>query len=81
MRANLTLLLTHRLAGAAAITNTLGGGLNCDVYPGAHCNQLNAAEAFAWINWILATFAFAVILFVGARSARSGNGFGTALIA
>lgn len=74
-------LSLNRLAGAAAITNTLGGGLNCDDYPGAHCNQLNAAEAFAWINWILATFAFAVILFVGARSARSGNGFGTALIA
>ncbi|KAJ7439941.1 hypothetical protein FB451DRAFT_1415416 [Mycena latifolia] len=36
-------------AAAAAITQMLGGGLNCktqDVF--AYCNQLNALEGFAW---------------------------------
>ncbi|KAL8290302.1 hypothetical protein RQP46_003241 [Phenoliferia psychrophenolica] len=69
------------LAGAAAITNALGGGLDCGSMKGfAHCNQLNAAEAFAWINWILATFAFSVVIVVGARSARRGDGFGGAVV-
>lgn len=73
--------LFRRLAGAAAITNALGGGLNCGSMRGfAHCNQLNAAEAFAWINWILATFAFVVVVVVGARSARRGDGFGGAVV-
>ncbi|BGO90581.1 hypothetical protein NBRC10512_005301 [Rhodotorula toruloides] len=64
------------LAGAAAITDTLGGGLDCGNFHLAHCHQLNAVEAFGWINWILITFLLAFVLFAGARSARSGNGFG-----
>lgn len=72
---------SSRVAGAAAITNSLGGGLHCSNYPGlAHCNQLNSAEAFAWINFIIVTFALFVIVFVGSKSARNGNGFGGALI-
>lgn len=58
------------IAGAAAITDTLGGGLNCsfvftvilcgDSSPDVptlihrtgitYCEQLNALEAFAWIE-------------------------------
>ncbi|KAM0746580.1 hypothetical protein T439DRAFT_306502 [Meredithblackwellia eburnea MCA 4105] len=65
------------LAGAAALTDTLGGGLDCGAMKGfAHCNQLNAAEAFAWINWIIMTFVLTIIVIVGAKSARRGDGFG-----
>jgi len=43
-------------AAAAAVTEMLGGGLNCgaqDIY--AYCGQLNALEAFAWIIWYVPT--------------------------
>ena len=43
--------------------------------------QLNAAMAFGWICFILSTFAFIAFIAVGARSARSGNGFGAGLVA
>jgi hypothetical protein len=40
------------MSGTAALTQALGGGLNCDGphrgYP--HCNQLNTLEAFGWIT-------------------------------
>lgn len=89
------------LAGAAAITSALGGGLNCNALPEGfgHCYQLcvlllsashtatmltlrcsNSAEGFAWLNWIIATLFLAYLLFVGWRSARSGNGFGAPLV-
>lgn len=71
----------YRLAGAAAMTDVLNGGLDCDNYEGGHCDTLNASLAFAWLSWIVTTFAFGVILFIGARSARSGNGFGGGLLA
>ncbi|KAK4702577.1 hypothetical protein P7C70_g3645, partial [Phenoliferia sp. Uapishka_3] len=71
-----------RLAGAAAITATLGGGLTCGDMPNfAHCHQLDSAEAFAWICWIISTVAFVMIVMVGARSARRGDGFGGAVVA
>lgn len=39
-------------AAAAAVTEMLGGGLNCnDVTGFNYCGQLNAMEAFAWILW------------------------------
>ncbi|GAA5891667.1 hypothetical protein JCM5296_005504 [Sporobolomyces johnsonii] len=68
------------LAGAAALTNSLGGGLDCGEFKGAHCNQLNNAEAWAWISWITTTFLLAVVLMLGGRSARGGNGFGGAMV-
>ena len=40
------------LAAAAAITQTLGGSLNCatnTVF--VYCGQLNALEGFAWLIW------------------------------
>ncbi|KAM0788944.1 hypothetical protein ACM66B_003019 [Microbotryomycetes sp. NB124-2] len=77
----LTLTWIFWLAGAAAITQALGGGLDCGDVSIGSCNQLNSALAFGWINWILITFAFAIILLVGARSARRGDGFGSGLTA
>lgn len=39
-------------AAAAAITEMLGGGLNCKLQDTfVYCNQLNALEAFAWVEW------------------------------
>jgi len=68
------------LAGAAAITDSLDGGLDCGTFNFSHCNQLNASEAFAWLSFVTVTFAFVFVVFLGVRSARTGNGFGGPLI-
>jgi len=62
-------------AGAAAITSTLGGGLNCvtqDTF--VYCGQLNALEGFAWVVWILVTFAIIVVIIRGISAQRRGDG-------
>ncbi|EIW87297.1 hypothetical protein CONPUDRAFT_79403 [Coniophora puteana RWD-64-598 SS2] len=62
-------------AGAASLTSALGGGLNCNTNTFiAYCGQLNAAEAFAWINWILVTIALFVVAGRGISGARRGDG-------
>jgi len=61
-------------AGAASITSALGGGLNCSRHF-VYCGQLNSLEAFAWIVWILTTFAFAVVIFRGISAAKRGDGY------
>lgn len=38
------------LGGAAAMTDNTSGGLQCGNWHDAHCNQLNAVLAFAWIE-------------------------------
>ncbi|GAA5861076.1 hypothetical protein JCM3774_002184 [Rhodotorula dairenensis] len=68
------------LAGTAALTSSLGGSLDCNVYLGPHCGQLNALEAFGWICWVIVTFMLAFAVWIGARSARGGNGFGGAVV-
>jgi hypothetical protein len=68
-------------ATAAAVTQMLAGGLNCtaqDAY--VYCNQLNALEAFAWLEWLLATFAVIVVLLRGIAAARRGDGYRGALV-
>ncbi|KAJ7778807.1 hypothetical protein DFH07DRAFT_796059 [Mycena maculata] len=68
-------------ASAAAVTEMLGGGLNCktqDVY--VYCNQLNALEGFAWLEWLLVTFAIVVVLVRGISAARRGDGYGGSLV-
>ncbi|KAJ7290133.1 hypothetical protein C8J57DRAFT_1275212 [Mycena rebaudengoi] len=68
-------------AAAAAITVTLGGGLNCetqDVF--VYCNQLNALEGFAWIEWLLVTFAIIVVFVRAIASSRRGDGLQGSLI-
>jgi len=40
------------LAAAAALTQTLGGGINCGAQTYlrfVYCSQLNALEGFAWL--------------------------------
>lgn len=69
------------LVGAAALTGTLGGHVSGGDPKFAHPNQLNSAEAFAWIPLVLTTVLLAGIISAAVRSARTGNGFGGAVIA
>eukprot|EP00918_Siedleckia_nematoides_P072800 GHVU01158906.1.p1 GENE.GHVU01158906.1~~GHVU01158906.1.p1 ORF type:complete len:199 (+),score=19.51 GHVU01158906.1:84-599(+) len=62
------------LAGAAAITHTLGGSLNCSRELAVYCHQMNALEAFAWITWVFVTFALVLVAFRGYNSAKTGSG-------
>lgn len=62
-------------AGAASITATLGGGLNCNQTIFVYCGQLNAMEAFAWILWILTTLLLIAVAIRGILAARRGDGF------
>ncbi|KAG2153592.1 uncharacterized protein EDB93DRAFT_1135642 [Suillus bovinus] len=69
-------------AGAASITAALGGGLNCNTQNVfVYCGQLNALEGFAWIIWLIVTFAIFVVLIRGILAARRGDGMRGALIA
>lgn len=68
-------------AGAASITEALGGGLNCSNSGIVYCNQLNALEAFAWITWIMVTFALLIVLWRGFSASRRGDGLRGPLIA
>jgi hypothetical protein len=64
------------VAGAAAVTQMIGGGLNCatqDTF--VYCNQLNAMMAFAWIVAVLVTFALVFVLVRGISAARRGDGY------
>ncbi|PPQ92476.1 hypothetical protein CVT25_010421 [Psilocybe cyanescens] len=64
------------LAAAAAITQTLGGSLNCSTQiVFVYCGQLNALEGFAWLIWVLLTFALIAVLIRGIRSAKNGDGY------
>jgi uncharacterized membrane protein len=68
-------------ASAAAVTEMLGGGLNCktqDAY--IYCNQLNALEGFAWVEWLLVTFAIIIVLWRGIKAARRGDGYMGSLV-
>ncbi|KAL0952058.1 hypothetical protein HGRIS_008696 [Hohenbuehelia grisea] len=69
-------------ASAAAVTEMLGGGLNCSNQARfAYCGQLNALEAFAWMIWILVTVALIVVLIRGISAARRGDGYRGGLVA
>ncbi|GJE89632.1 MARVEL domain-containing protein [Phanerochaete sordida] len=68
------------LSGAAAITASLGGGLNCGRDHVTYCGQLNALEAFAWVEFVLTTFALVVIMLRGIAATRRGDGIKGALV-
>ncbi|KAJ7072878.1 hypothetical protein C8F01DRAFT_973476 [Mycena amicta] len=70
-------------ATAGAVTEMLGGGLNCKMQDSSsyvYCNQLNALEAFAWIEFVLITFAIIVVLVRGIAAARRGDGYRGGLV-
>ncbi|KAJ6601004.1 hypothetical protein DFH09DRAFT_1302315 [Mycena vulgaris] len=63
---------------AAAITQMLGGGLNCkteDSESFVYCNQLNALEGFAWAEWLLLTFAVLVVILPRVAAKRRSYGY------
>ena len=68
------------MAGAAALTASLGGGADCNLNI-AYCGQLNASEAFAWIEWILMTFTLVVVLILGSSAIRRGDRLSSGLTA
>jgi hypothetical protein len=69
------------LAAAAAITQSLGGGLSCSHQNfWNYCGQLNAVEGFAWLIWILVTFTLIMVIIRGIAAARSGDGYGGGLV-
>jgi len=71
----LFLTLIFWIAGVASITTALGGGINCSTTRNVvYCDQLNAAEGFAWVEWLLTTIAFAMVVICGIRALRRGDG-------
>ncbi|GAA5893053.1 uncharacterized protein JCM6883_007552 [Sporobolomyces salmoneus] len=68
------------MSGVAALTQSLGGGLNCNTFRYAYCGVLNGIEGISWLNWIILTILLVMILVQGSRAGRSGNGFGGALV-
>ncbi|KAH9982321.1 hypothetical protein BGW80DRAFT_17546 [Lactifluus volemus] len=63
------------LSGAAAITEALGGGLDCHLHF-VYCGQLDALEGFAWMECVLLTVGFFSVLVIAVRAARRGDGYG-----
>ncbi|KDQ62851.1 hypothetical protein JAAARDRAFT_357786 [Jaapia argillacea MUCL 33604] len=63
------------LAAASSITAALGGGLNCKLDGVVYCGQLNAEEGFAWVLFVLTTFALIAVLIRGISAARRGDGY------
>ncbi|KAJ7580395.1 hypothetical protein C8J56DRAFT_961501 [Mycena floridula] len=43
--------------------------------PVTYCTQMNAVAAFAWIEWLLITFALIIVLFRGFAILRRGDGW------
>jgi len=69
------------LAAAAALTQNLGGALNCKTQTlFVYCGQLSAMEGFAWLIWVVLTFVFAAVLVRGIWSAKQGDGVRGALV-
>jgi len=62
------------LSGAAAITQSLSGGLDCS-HHFVFCGQLNALEAFAWIEWVFLTFGFVFVIVIAVRAGQRGQGY------
>ncbi|KAH8917438.1 hypothetical protein BT69DRAFT_1269024 [Atractiella rhizophila] len=75
----LALTFIFWLAGAAAVTDTLDGGLNCSNWDFSYCGTLNASEAFAWINTIITFFGLILVILLGVRSSKNGTGWGSSL--
>ncbi|VDC06707.1 unnamed protein product [Peniophora sp. CBMAI 1063] len=65
------------LAAAAALSDALDGWFvgGCSAYIFGHCGTLRAAEAFAWIIFIIMTFALFAVSFLGVHHIRGGRGY------
>jgi len=68
------------LAGTAALTDALGGGQNCSNSGLIYCSQNMAAIAFGWIEFIIITVAFVVVVLLGTAALRRGDRLSGGLI-
>jgi hypothetical protein len=69
------------LAAAVAITQMLGGTLNCDIQTYfAYCCQLNELEAFAWVIWAVLTIMLVFVFIRGIQSSKRGDGLKGTLV-
>lgn len=69
------------LAAAAALTQSLGGALQCSVQTKfVYCGHLNALEGFAWLIWVLLCFMLIFILIRGIIVAKRGDGVGGTMV-
>nr|GAT58094.1 predicted protein [Mycena chlorophos] len=69
----LMLILFAHSATGSVLTSVLAHLVFLDAF--VYCNQLNALEAFAWLEWIMVTFAIIVVLIRGISAARRGDGY------
>jgi len=69
------------LAGAAAMTETVGGTLNCSVQTVfAYCGHLNALIGFAWLIFVFLSFLFLFVILRGITSRKNGEGYGRPIV-
>lgn len=61
------------------MTAAYDGGQNCSNSSLVYCNQNMAAEAFAWICWIIITIATALVILIGVAAIRRGDGLNRSL--
>ncbi|KAK9897071.1 hypothetical protein P389DRAFT_168771 [Cystobasidium minutum MCA 4210] len=62
------------IASAASTESSLTGSFTCANPEFAHCHQLLAMEAFAWMNFIILFASFVLVAYLAFRSTRSGSG-------
>ncbi|GFZ45366.1 hypothetical protein JCM24511_03092 [Saitozyma sp. JCM 24511] len=68
------------LSGVAALTAALGGGQRCSHSSLTYCSQLVAAEAFGWIEVILISVIFVLVLVIGSAALRRGDRLSAGLV-
>jgi len=69
------------LAAAAALTQSLGGTLDCKIqFEFVYCGHLNALEGFAWLIWVVLTFMLIFVLVRGIMGARRGEGVAAPMV-
>jgi len=69
------------LAAAAALTQSVGGSLNCSIQTKfVYCGQLNALEGFAWLIWVVLTFMLIFTIIRGIKTARRGDGVAASMV-
>jgi len=69
------------LAAAAALTQSLGGTLDCKIQSEfVYCGHLNALEGFAWLIWVVMTFMLLFVLVRGIMGARRGEGVAAPMV-
>lgn len=65
------------LAGAASFTQAMGGGKRCGHSDLTYCGQNVAAEAFAWIEWIILCFMLIISVVMTAVAVSRGDRLST----